>query len=55
MARMAMVEVERTIHKLAQEGTPELQGEVVWRVARSASPYSSRCHLSVIIANIVEP
>ncbi|KAK9901282.1 hypothetical protein WJX75_004086 [Coccomyxa subellipsoidea] len=33
-ARMAMVEVERTIHKLAQEGTPELQGEVVWRVAR---------------------
>ncbi|EIE20080.1 hypothetical protein COCSUDRAFT_48597 [Coccomyxa subellipsoidea C-169] len=34
-ARMAMVEVERTIHKLALEGTPELQGEVVWRVARS--------------------
>ncbi len=31
-----MVEVERTIHKLAQEGTPELQGEVVWRVARCA-------------------
>ncbi|CAL8471106.1 g10648 [Coccomyxa elongata] len=33
-ARMAMVEVERTIQRLAEEGTPEQQGHVIWRVAR---------------------
>ncbi len=29
-----MVEVERTIQRLAEEGTPEQQGHVIWRVAR---------------------
>ncbi|BDA45296.1 probable nuclear control of ATPase protein 2 at C-terminar half [Coccomyxa sp. Obi] len=33
-ARMAMVEVERTIQRLTEEGTPEQQGHVIWRVAR---------------------
>lgn len=32
-----MVEVERTIQEWAQEKTPELQGSVVWHVARSVS------------------
>jgi len=34
---MAMVEVERTIQRWAEEGTPEMHGQVIWRVARWAS------------------
>lgn len=32
-----MVEVERTIQRFAEEGTPEMHGQVIWRVARWAA------------------